>query len=569
MGIIFSTGPILQQYIVAFINSDETSIYGSSFQQTVVRLPSFSEWIADALSWPHPIIGFLVVWFSVRSTSFKILFLRFSLFSFLTLSAFDIPYQLIGGDLGLEYLFINIVSNLIGGVIAAGTASFIVLIANYAYKEFELDDTWRRAVGGGLALATSLTVFLITFYIVDFLYRPRPVDVAISAQGNTSGLIVGDVPDSARTLSMGERRLAFVPLSEVQESSGVKWRAASNTTIEKVALPDDNTFNVKVSLYRGCAPTSGAHVLQSDAPSLSFHEVKSLSLNYDWGLWETTVSSEHSSGSLTVTGSNASYFTKKADLDDKTISIEQFVDRGAKVRYSSGSHELDVFAIASMARTEPTMPQVPHLHFKVDQNIYSIEVQSFGDANSNDIPHCQSLETSTAFKQGKVSLGGEILLGISVQISETLDVNKLKAPDNFVEVKGDLGWVKAFGVSPASLTSNTGKRIDYVALTEGVTSVSINGIEKAVRASDEYVAVGDHLDGSFHSGELNVRGKASTLWVNSSRANPTKWETLPTEYRMAIITFAAACFGYLLKAIAGYLNRGVELTWLEAGRLKH
>lgn len=568
MGMLFSTGPAIQHYVVALITSDEVSIYGSSFQHSAVKLPSLSDWFSTTISWPFPFMGIVVAVLSVNSSSLKVLFFRFALFSFLILLAFDITYGLAGGNFSAQDLFTDALANFFGGILASGTAVLTMMFANYGYSALdEASDISRRSFSAALVLVASLTTFLVTFFVVDFLYRPRPVDVVIATQNNAHGFIMAkEAPKGSRTSELESLSPALTLLSEVNESGGLNWRMASNATIRKAADPDAGAFDIEVSLFRGCLPAEGPRALPTDPAPYTVRGVKTFSLRHDWSFWDTTVTADNSKGSVTMSGTDASSFVTKADRDGQRIEIQQIADTGTTVKYSSGMGDLNVFAIAPPGRADAAMAITPMLHLEIDQKTYSLQVDSAFDPNSAIVSACAPLDTASAFEKGRVSLGHEGILGVRVKIAPVLDATSPHMPDNSLEFKGDSGWVTALDIPSETLTSRTSKRVDMIALGDGVTSVSVNGSDRDVRAGDSYVAVGGDLYGSFRSGSLDVRGKAAILWVNSSRANPTKWEVLPIEYRVGALGGALTIFGLLVRFIAQRVNGGIRLEWLEETR---
>ncbi len=137
--------------------------------------------------------------------------------------------------------------------------------------------------------------------------------------------------------------------------------------------------------------------------------------------------------------------------------------------------------------------------------------------------------------------------------------------NNVVTLNGDGGWVTVKGIDPQTLDVVSGKRIDMISISGNLKSVAVNGNERSLKVGDNYVAIGGQINGSFVSGLLKVSGNAELLWVNSDRANQTKWESLPTEYKMLLLAFLGSAFVWISRRVSILVNKAERLAWLEDG----
>mgnify|MGYP001078275489 CR=1 FL=1 len=99
-----------------------------------------------------------------------------------------------------------------------------------------------------------------------------------------------------------------------------------------------------------------------------------------------------------------------------------------------------------------------------------------------------------------------------------------------------------------------------ISISGNLKSVAVNGNERPLKVGDNYVAIGGQINGSFVSGLLKVSGNAELLWVNSDRANQTKWESLPTEYKMLLLAFLGSVFVWISRRVSILVNKAERLA---------
>lgn len=567
LGLIYSTGPLVQRYLFALATSDETSIYGSSFQREVVRLPRLDDWFETAIAWPHPFIGLVVVLLAVRSSSIKQMFLRLSLFGFVTLMLFDLGYGLWNGALSIASIFENIVANFIGAIGVAAIAILLVELADYGFSSFEWPTWPRRAVAGFLVMLGGALALCVIFYITDFFYRPRPATIDLLAESPSGGFIIAKaVPKSGRKLDTqnGAATTAFSPLSQVEESSSLNWRAPKNGKIEWSTNEDFTTYSIEVSLFAGCGPTDGVRELPPSESPLKISDIRAFSLSHAWGAWDTTVTVSEGNGSTGLEGTDASFYSLDPSGDGKGIELQQVVADHSQVTYSGGSDSIELFMIAPPTKPEEAMESAPGLQFSVDGKEYVIGLSGSEAAlgiSSQKIA-CRAVPTRQAFQSKVLDLGNSVLLGVKVVVSPKRKSDGM--PNNVITLNGDSGWVRVKGIDPKTLNTD-GARIDMISVSGNLRSAAINGSDRTLKTGDSFAAIGDSLKGSFASGLLRVSGEADLLWVNSDRANQTKWESLPIEYKMLVLAFLGWVLVWISRRVSALVSKGESLAWLEDG----
>ncbi|EMS99432.1 hypothetical protein H009_02428 [Agrobacterium tumefaciens str. Cherry 2E-2-2] len=566
MALVYSTGPLLQRYLVALLTSDETSIYGSAFQQQAVSLPRLNDWFGAAIAWPFPFISLIVVLLSASSPSIKQIFLKLSLFGFATLTVFDFGYSLLNNTISIPSVFENIVINFVGSIGAAAIAAFLLAIANYGFCSFHWSIWPRRAIAGLLVVLGSALALCVIYYLTDFFYRPRPAKIDLMAEAPSHGFIIAK-STSERAMNFkaidGQSDEQFSLISQVDQSSSLNWRAPKNAKISWSTEDRNQSGQIEISLYTGCGPSNSTPNLPENTSVFRAAGVLSLSLWHDWGAWDTTIIAENENGASELSGTDASFFSIDPSSKGDGLDLQQMAANNSIVTYSGGTDPLEVFMITPPAKPEEAKEAAPSLHVNVDGVEHVIRVTSSADYDSAETVSCSPAPTIQSFEKRSLDLGASSLAGIRVRISPTLRPGAL--PNNVVKMSGDGGFLTIKTVDTKSLRTNSAKRIDMVALSGNLKSATVNGSERALKSGDEYVAIGDNIKGSFVSGILKISGSAELLWENNVRANQTKWEILPIEYKIALFACLSSAFLWIGGRALTLIGNTDELAWLEDG----
>lgn len=250
-------------------------------------------------------------------------------------------------------------------------------------------------------------------------------------------------------------------------------------------------------------------------------------------------------------------------MDGKGIDLQQIAADKSQVTYSGGTGSLEVFMITPPAKPDEATAVKPSLHLNVNGMEHSITLGSSASIDSGKIAACLAAPTRDAFERKALDFEDSSLLGVRLRISPVS--TSVALSNNAVTLTGDSGWVTVKGVDPQSLDTAIRKRIDMIALSGNLKSATANGGDRALRAGDSYVAVGDNIKGSFASGLLKISGSADLLWVNDDRANQTKWESLPIEYKVLLLAFLGSIFIWIFRRVSMLIANAESLAWLEDG----
>ncbi len=565
MGLIYSTGPLVQRYLFALITSDETSIYGSSFQHEAVKLPKLDDWFEAALTWPHPGIGLIVVALAARSPSIKEMFLKLSLFGFITLMLFDIGYALIGNTLTVASIFENLVANFVGSIGAAAIAVLLLELANYGFCSFDWSIWPKRGIAGFLVMLGGALALCAIFYLTDFFYRPRPANIDLMVEAPAHGFIIAEAtPKFARDTESKTKNTdePFVLVSQIEESASLNWRAPKMGKISWSKNENTTSYDVELSLFTGCGPTESEHKLPVSKSLFLTSNTRNFSLWHDWGAWDTTITAEKGYGTSKLTGTEATFFAVNRSSDGKSIELQQLAANKSQVTYSGGAGSLEIFMITPPVKPDEATAVTPSLHFNVNGIDHVININSSASNDSSETVACLAASTRDAFERKVLDLGDSSLLGVRLRISPTS--KSVTLSDNVVTLNGDGGWVTVKGVDPQSFDTS-GKRIDMITLSGNLKAATINGDDRALKVGDSYVAVGGDIKGSFVSGLFKVTGSAELLWADSDRANQTKWESLPIEYKILFLAFLGSVFVWIYRRVSMQVANSKKLPWLKDG----
>ena len=567
MSFIYSTGPQVQTYIFALITSDDASIYGSAYQHQMVRLPKLDDWFDSAVAWPHVGIGFIVVALSGSTSGVKQLFHRIALFGFLTLLLFDIGYGLVQSQLSYVSLFQNLIANFLGAIAAAALAVILVEAANYGFSAFNWNLWARRAIAGAVVLLCGALALCSIFYSTDFFYRPRPTTIDLTAGPPSYGFLIAEAaPKGSRLIEKGQEdiKAPFSLLSTAAASKHLNWRTPEKLRIDWSSKDPEPRYKVAVSLYSGCSQKVDVKLLPRVAETdIKFDNVRTLSFWNDWGIWDATVTVAGDTGKIKVAGIDASFFSIKRNVDGKALDLEQFVPTGktTKAEVDGGSERINIFMLLPPIAPEGLSSTNSVLHLDVDGKAHELDV--IATLADKEKAACTTMPAGELFSSGKwfAETPG---LGVNLEIipEKTLGKSKLPSPINLA---GSGGWISLDGVDPSDLDAPNDKRINMISITGDIKSVDLGGTDISAKAEDNFLAYGDRLLGGISSGSLKISGTADLLWINSARASKTKWEVLPLEYKLLVLTALGSALLLFARRVATIVIKDEDVPWLLDG----
>ena len=252
LSFVLSTGPHLQTYVLALINSDEASIYGSAYQTSLVRFPTLVNWLLHAANWRMPLMAAIISIFSLRHLlPHKIAASAFaSSFTVLTLN--DLITAAFSHQMSLEYALSNIVVNAFGGIIISLLSIAIIAGCDSCFEYLLGPSMFRRACGALFAIAAGALISTCTFYAADLFYEPKPVQLDALVSPPVQGYLA-QREQRDQPLASPEQNPPFYLVQGDVEGGEAEWLSfEGQLKAQWSSGSSDVPFTASIRLFDGC-----------------------------------------------------------------------------------------------------------------------------------------------------------------------------------------------------------------------------------------------------------------------------------------------------------------------------
>jgi hypothetical protein len=153
-----------------------------------------------------------------------------------------------------------------------------------------------------------------------------------------------------------------------------------------------------------------------------------------------------------------------------------------------------------------------------------------------------------------------VSLIVSIDNEKEVAYNDIDNPD-IIEVKGMNGWVSNDGFEKL--------RLDNIVKPGKLGMLSVFGVISDVQVNEKVFSVGPtstiQLSGKFDAKSdgpsILITGEADYMVLNDHRMTATRWESLDTEMRVAIIVGVPASLVFLLALMREALKRPMRHLW--------
>ncbi|UCI19289.1 hypothetical protein FJ970_30520 [Mesorhizobium sp. B2-1-8] len=565
---LLSIGPDIQISLFALVNSDNPSIYESSYQTDLIKWPNLSTWLAQAINAQFWLEAAAIYLISFYTRSFRSIVHMLALSTFLVTAIVDVSILTILGPRNFDEFFQNIVADFIGGIALAFFVAIILAACEYVCRSFSDRSRFLGIwLSGGVAIIVGILTSTAAFYIFDFFYRPLPVRLELALDYPSGGTIIADPTDPRPVAQFDGTKATRQPFSfapNVSQGAEVEWESPQGPTkLQWKALGTPAKFDVELVLFGGCWDLAKAKAV-SQRTGYVLSNVRAVDLWVDGGVDRLSVDrSGEVDDELSFTHQRVSLFSTARGQEKDAVDFQQFVAGKAALEIRTSDPGLSYYAAttAFSIDNDVVTNKAKTLHLVVDGKETLLQLKTkAGSLKGSEPLVCRQLSAGAAVSRSSVdmdSIGG--LLGILVKASAVPGSAHYLTPTQSLEVNAESGWITLKGLKTEALGQLPPTHAEMIAVGHGVHSVKVNQEADKVLDTDDYVAVGN-LDGAYdNNGRIHFTGTADLLWRNSARANPTKWEST-TEARGRLIAIAVAAFSFLTSIFALRFKNNGDLS---------
>ncbi len=570
MSFILSTGSQVQTFIVSLINSDAVTIYGSAYQDSLVRFPSLPEWLLEGLHWLPLAMGAVISIFSLRRLTARQVLTSAIVSSFTVLTTVDLATALINNKLTINLVTENISANLFGSIAISIMTIAILIGCDFCFNNAPGHRVLRRAFAAAFAIIGGVFGSTCIYIGADLFYKPLSVKLDVLLDHPVSGVFATKPKEKSEnaknSLHDGTPPFELVP-GNVRGGTA-RWTSPHGMLKAQWGALGTPIFDATIELYAGCMKGAELTNAANSARPFTLDDVKTLNVWFDQGMSEFSTESEESSGRLKLDINPPSAYWIDRDEGSKTVKLTQFVDEDATLRYwvTSGSTAFYVYAPLLNTVGGAAAVSARTLHIQANQKDYSINLEAPRQKSHSDIIECTGLAAGEVFKKGNLdSSESSPVMGALVRIHSRSTADRLYGrKDSELRVSCGSGWVTVSGLSEDALAKAKPGWVSMLEFKGNVANLEIDGSPTTTHPFASYFALGQ-LRGTFEkAGQLRFLGSAKALLKDGSRMNPTKWEMLSWEPRLSLLGVFGSLVAMTIKSIATRLRKDSLVHWLSS-----
>jgi hypothetical protein len=563
LSFVLSTGPQLQTYVLALINSDKASIYGSAYQTSLFRFPTLSEWLLQAFDWRMPLMAAVITVFSLRHLIPRKIAASAFASSFIVLTFNDLITAYAYNHMSVEYALKNIVANTFGGIIVGGLSIAIIGGCDFCFDYASGTSMIRRISGALFAVVAGTLISACMFYAAGLFYKPGPVQLDVLVGSPVQGYVAPGEQGS-RPPASPDRNTPFHLIPGEIEGGEADWLSpGGQLQAQWSSSSSEVPFTASIRLFDGCFEIKDYLHIGDPTPAFTISDIKDLKVWFDQGMSDLHVFNEGSTGRFRLaTNSVLPYWMDKGEGND-TIKLTEFVDERGHLDFLQPPSATEFFLYAFGIKTAGNKATLQNrtLHIRSGEQEESVDFEGPTEMSSNEIK-CKELPAHEPFEAGKAVIRDSSgVVGVLVRIDRG-PTSYYSREDSELRAANGSGWITISGLRAEDLPRAKPGRASFVQFTGNVIDLEVDDARVTPNSAAKYTTFGD-FEGSYQrGGKLRFLGTAMALFKDGNRMNPTKWETLSWDRCAFLLTVIGSLLAALARFIISGLKKNSSSSWL-------
>jgi hypothetical protein len=563
IAMVLRVGPDLQRYAFSTIDSRAPTIYAAAFQNGIPEFPSLGSWIGtDALSLLIVIISVGVTCAVFTGGSLRSAAVRAGIATFVLWTISDTILFLIGADVSI---LPSLVANFFGGFLMA----VIVFPVLCLYEFLRLEAGKARSsmiLFPVFVIGLGFFISAAAYYTILFMYRPLPIALEATFSAPASGSFLGREFGETLRNDGDERatpgKFGLLPaksparaaeITNVNEPFRISWKSGAK----------GETYDVEVSFFADCANPRRVLSVVNHRKVYTKENVNEISIQLDKGLDHLFVL-RGSQNKFSVDNGRLALFSldRDSDADGTEHNITSFVG-GDGVLEVDSELPLSFFVAAPLSRTDGgKVRNIPRtIIIALGPERHKITFARNVEWNPGRRMHCEPFSPGTGSGLTRHINTQGATIGALITISR-------KPEASYAHYGGQLrvasidGWVRVVGIDYQRMGTRSLGTTGSILFGGNVSRLLVDN--RLVQTSPENTisALGEFHGSVLASGGRHISGVGRAIWNDQSRLNPTRWETLGTEWQIFVVTILGGLLttcGALLRRTFGRLLRDEPL----------
>lgn len=577
---ILSTGPHIQQYGLALLNSEMPSVYGSVYKEDLISFPSLEEWIKYGLMFPFLCMAFIIAIATTKSSEPKKVAWRCMGMSMLVLTIYDVSNLLYEKNFTIKSFSEIFASNLIGGIFLCSLVVGIFSIADLIYTNISTKKYQKKLAAIVFFPLAGITTSSMLYYMLDFFYSPKSANFEINFSAPAAGYIAPELEKNSskpknenKTKETSKESFRFFPAESISGNVYLQTVHAA-PRLSFASNPSMSPKQVSVSFLSGCYHAGWLDKEDKATPWLTVDNVSEFEAFFDKGLTVLqTVNDEESKSQYTIKLKDYSIFNLKKETDSTKIAINQMLlEKHESLEISSNSREFNFFMSAPSIRSVSRDGRATHpriLTLKIGSKIHVIKLDPPRTASDIKKLQCSFYNPSDLSTEPghKETANRGLIHGILISIKDSTDLNsylansRIKTGNTVYRVDDADGWLSIDDIPTKQLVETSLGTLRAFQINGNISELLLDGSTLTTNKLETYNAKGRFEIKRLQDGVFHISGSAEALWKNNRRMNKTKWERLELEMKIFLLTTIASIIAYFFTRMAKRLKSETKFAW--------
>lgn len=453
----------------------------------------------------------------------------------------------------IPYVAVGLIANVLGGALIAGWVG-VALFAFCVVGRALSGAPYSLLVSAGAGVAVGVLTSSAAYYSLRAIHYPLPTSVTALLTPPVQGRFwPGSSYYQTNTKLVEGGRFHVVP-GRTQSVRVAAQTYEGPLRIEWKKLIDAQRYDVEFWLVGDC---SNQFATMRPGPAhIAVRDIKSFAVGVDSGISTFEVSDKQDRAiGAELSGPAQVKIEKMKDDGSLWVSLRASpTDRLSVFSSEDITFLLDAALLAGDREKLTTAPRT--LSIDVDGQQWRARIEPLLLPGGGKRPlTCHPLASSTLAAGRRRPLAtAQVNAGIFVRVKaiQPEGVPLYNDPSSSLRVHGGRGSFFVADLSPDSLKGAGGLLHGFEA-KGGVSDVEVRRAPIEVKSHVWFGASGDLSAYYEDDGKLKITGHATEVWKDGARLNQTRWESLSTEWRLALV----GLFGAMLTGLA-------RITWLSS-----
>ncbi len=569
-------GPLLQFYSTAVLNSNNTSIYGSVYQNAIAAFPSLHQWISELGYGVFSICSAIVMLFSLHATTYRGIFIRAFITSAATLTTLDLISDVYTGKFTIAATLTNLSCNIAGGLIVA--AALVLVIRATKAISTATDD--HISTQNFLSIVTpplaGAIIILVAYYIIGLFFKLVPANIEVVIQPDNRGYVrftpshdlespicKAGCEKNSETL----KKFGFLTGAGTIKEMATLKHAKGPLELLWVKSKDNSTYSVTISAISNCYGLDAKKIKPPSFKSFKENNVKKMSISMDDGGGHLALVAPHSHLDIPES-EDISFYVSKVGEGKQELELTRLLSGKSDFDYWSTAPNYKFIISGALSQGDDLTGIIPKsrlFEITINEKKYTIYLNSNSLGSLDKEASCNYLDISNLGKPNSLplkNLSGSA--GIVVNIERQLTDDKVYfSKGSAVTVRGSQGWLSTEKVQ-ASEAKNFVRHgtLGELHFTGNVKTFFLNGAAITTSELDWISITNANLIGRMdQEGNLFFSGIGQNIWRGKNRLTQTRWENIDTSTQAVLLSILglsiAALFGFFVNSMRE--NKKTEL----------